>query len=148
MVEHLAIRANDHLKLLCGRSGLYYCLITAIIQRITNPYFNAVQRKSNFVSSKCYAWEIINIKRPMHISTLKVLNFWKFTTYCSLKPLWVRHGGSSAGSYLADPTSPIPSHCASIVETSTLRVNTDHYGAQLGYIRFHHNNLLLYAHQA
>ena len=24
----------------------------------------------------------------------------------------VGHGGSSAGSYLADPTSPIPSHCA------------------------------------
>ena len=36
----------------------------------------------------------------------------------------VRHGGSSAGSYLADPTSPIPSHCVSIVMTSTLRVNT------------------------
>ena len=34
----------------------------------------------------------------------------------------VGHGGSSAGSYLADPTSPIPSHCASIVSTSTLRV--------------------------
>ena len=34
----------------------------------------------------------------------------------------VGHGGSSAGSYLADPTSPIPSHCASIVMTSTLRV--------------------------
>ena len=34
----------------------------------------------------------------------------------------VRHGGSSAGSYLADPTSPIPSHCASIVVTSTVRV--------------------------
>ena len=33
------------------------------------------------------------------------------------------HGGSSAGSYLTDPTSPIPSHCASIVVTSTLRVN-------------------------
>ena len=44
------------------------------------------------------------------------------------------HGGSSAGSYLADPTSPIPSHCAviilfqrcrsaSIVVTSTVRVN-------------------------
>ena len=31
----------------------------------------------------------------------------------------VGHGGSSAGSYLADPTSPIPSHCASIVVTST-----------------------------
>ena len=35
----------------------------------------------------------------------------------------VGHGGSSAGSYLTDPTSPIPSHCASIVMTSTLRVN-------------------------
>ena len=34
----------------------------------------------------------------------------------------VGHGGSSADSYLADPTSPIPSHCASIVATSTLRV--------------------------
>ena len=34
----------------------------------------------------------------------------------------VGHGGSSAGSYLADPTSPIPFHCASIVATSTLRV--------------------------
>ena len=39
----------------------------------------------------------------------------------------VGHGGSSAGSYLADPTSPIPSHCASIVATSTLRVNTHLY---------------------
>ena len=37
----------------------------------------------------------------------------------------VGHGGSSAGSYLADPTSPIPSHCASIVMTSTLRVNIE-----------------------
>ena len=33
----------------------------------------------------------------------------------------VGHGGSSVGLYLADPTSPIPSHCASIVATSTLR---------------------------
>ena len=32
----------------------------------------------------------------------------------------VGHGGSSAGSYLADLTSPIPSHCASVVVTSTL----------------------------
>ena len=35
----------------------------------------------------------------------------------------VGHEGSSAGSYLADPTSPIPSHCASIVTTSIVRVN-------------------------
>ena len=44
----------------------------------------------------------------------------------------VRHGGSSAGSYLANPTSPIPSHCASIVMTGTLRTkvvgyNSDQY---------------------
>ena len=36
----------------------------------------------------------------------------------------VGHGGSSAGSYLADPTSPILSHCASIIVTSTLRVKS------------------------
>ena len=35
----------------------------------------------------------------------------------------VVHGGSSAGSYLANPTSSIPSHCASIVVTNTVRVN-------------------------
>ena len=40
----------------------------------------------------------------------------------------VGHGGSSAGSYLANPTSPIPSHCASIVVTSTLRVKYDGHG--------------------
>ena len=34
----------------------------------------------------------------------------------------VGHRGSIAGSYHADPTSPIPSYCASIVVTSTLRV--------------------------
>ena len=36
----------------------------------------------------------------------------------------VGHWGRSAASYLTDPTSPIPSHCASIAATSTLRVNT------------------------
>ena len=38
----------------------------------------------------------------------------------------IGHGGSSAGSYLADPTSPIPSHCASVAPTSTLRVKLAH----------------------
>ena len=42
----------------------------------------------------------------------------------------VGHGGSSAGSYLADPTSPIPSHCASIVVTSTVRVKRPLKGAK------------------
>ena len=46
----------------------------------------------------------------------------------------VGHGGSSASSYLADPTSPIPSHCASIVATSTVRVK-DKDGLLLGNIR-------------
>ena len=32
-----------------------------------------------------------------------------------LNPLMVGHGESSAGSYLTDPTSPIPSHCAVII---------------------------------
>ena len=40
----------------------------------------------------------------------------------------VGHGGSSAGSYLTDPTSPIPSHCASIVATRTLRINVIQMG--------------------
>ena len=42
----------------------------------------------------------------------------------------VGHLGSSAGSYIAYPTSPIPSHCATIVTTSTLRVDTcNNWGA-------------------
>ena len=45
----------------------------------------------------------------------------------------VGHGGSSAGSYVADPTSLIPSHCASIVVTSTLRVNASLYYMQQCY---------------
>ena len=35
----------------------------------------------------------------------------------------VGHGGSSAGSYLADPTFPIPFTVASIAVTSTVGVN-------------------------
>ena len=38
----------------------------------------------------------------------------------------VGHGGSSARLHLADPTSLIPSHCASIVVTSTVRINSKH----------------------
>ena len=42
-----------------------------------------------------------HVSRPLHCSTLKTL--------------MVGHGGSSAGSYLTDPTSPISSHCAVII---------------------------------
>ena len=47
----------------------------------------------------------------------------------------VGHGGSSAGSYLANPTSPIPSHCASIVVTRILRVKSDIIICDMVYIR-------------
>ena len=58
-----------------------------------------------------------------HTGCLETLVYQKFLTiYGSFKTLMVRHGGSSAGSYLADPTSPIPSHCASIVGTSTFKL--------------------------
>ena len=62
----------------------------------------------------------------------------------------VGHEGSSAGSYLTDPTSPIPSHCASIVATSTLRVKFSLYRPflhsvtwQVCMIKFHFSCLLL-----
>ena len=44
-------------------------------------------------------------------------------SYCSLKPLCSGMGGSSAGSYLADPTSPIPSHCAVIILFQSVAVH-------------------------
>ena len=73
-------------------------------------------------------WRVASVSRDacvgMYGLSLTVLNFWKFTSYCSIKPLWSGMGGSSSGSYLADPTSSIPSHCASIVMTSTVRANT------------------------
>ena len=48
----------------------------------------------------------------------------------------VRHGGST--SYLANPTSPIPSHCASIVGTSTLKELRDFLqGGNLQYLALH-----------
>ena len=38
---------------------------------------------------------------PESLLTLKVLNFWKFTGYCSLKPLWL-----GMGEVVPDRTSP------------------------------------------
>ena len=84
-------------------------------QVVSQPFQSVIQEVANF----CAAMDTLIDQDEL---TLKVLNFWKFTSYCNLRPLWSGHGGSSAGSYLADPTSPIPSHCASIVVTSTVRV--------------------------
>ena len=35
----------------------------------------------------------------------------------------VGYGGSSAGSYLTDPTSPMPSHCAVIIQFKIVSVH-------------------------
>ena len=56
----------------------------------------------------------------------------------------VGHGESSAGSYLVDPTSPIPSHCASIVVTSTLRVNVEKWASEICTYESHGRILIVY----
>ena len=43
-------------------------------------------------------------------------------SYCSLKPL-CSGMGEVVGSYLADPTSPIPSHCAVIILFQSVAVH-------------------------
>ena len=48
-----------------------------------------------------------------------------------VKTLMVGHGGCSAGSYLADPTSPIPSHCAVIILFTSVPVH------QLSWLALH-----------
>ena len=45
------------------------------------------------------------------------------TVTTQLKTLTVGHRGSSAGSYLADPTSPILSHCAVIILFKSVTVH-------------------------
>ena len=59
--------------------------------------------------------------------TLTVLNFWKFTSCCSLKPLWLGMGEVVPARTSPTLHSPIPSHCESNVVTSTLRVNFRNY---------------------
>ena len=71
---------------------------------------------------------LFNIKYPCNCKltmrlTLKVLNFWKFTRYCSLKSLW-----SGMGEVVPTRTSPTlhppsPPTVHPTVVTSTLRVN-------------------------
>ena len=52
------------------------------------------------------------LEEPVQMGTSHI-TYHIFPSYCRHKTLMVGHGGSSAGSYLADPTSTIPSHCAS-----------------------------------
>ena len=64
------------------------------------------------------------ILTPLPPPSPQVLNFWELTQkwsrwisdwYSSFKLLMVGHGESSAGSYLSNPTSTTPSHCAVII---------------------------------
>ena len=41
---------------------------------------------------KCYDMSVLGSELYSIVLTLKVLNFWKFTSYCSLKPLWLGMG--------------------------------------------------------
>ena len=57
------------------------------------------------IEKKCYLarqWcDFIPVCYPSFLLTFKVLNFWKFTSYCSLKPLW-----SDMGEVVPACTSP------------------------------------------
>ena len=53
-----------------------------------------------------------------------MLNFLKFSSYCSLKPLWSGMGEVVPARTLPTLHPPSPPYCASIVATSTLRVKT------------------------
>ena len=49
--------------------------------------------------SDIFSWPLPSPNK--HTLTLKVLNFWKFTSYCSLKPIW-----SGMGEVVPARTSP------------------------------------------
>ena len=66
----------------------------------------------------------------MTILTLKVLNFWKFTSYCSLKPLWsgMREVVPARTSPTLHPPSPPTVHQLS--RLALLRANLHHWPEQ------------------
>ena len=104
-------------------NSLYFLVIkTSLLCLYSIQVINSVQwcKRENHIDQ---SFHIIHSFLSLRSITLKVLNFWKCSKkwngwiswqLLQLKTLLVGHGGSSAGSYLADPTSPIPSHCAVI----------------------------------
>ena len=75
------------------------------------------------MNSFFYGWFSIDTYETLIGKSLKQISGSILFRSSVFKTLMVGHGGCSVGSYIADPTSPIPSHCASIAVTSTLRVN-------------------------
>ena len=56
------------------------------------------------------------------ILNLKVLNFWKLTSYCSLKPLWLGVGEVVPARTSPTLHPPFPPTVHQFVMTSTVRV--------------------------
>ena len=77
-------------KLNTVRLSWFECCLTAlshsIAHSVSRKTFNCAHNLNNTES----------VTRLMTILTLKVLNFWKFTSYCSLKPLWLGMGDATS----------------------------------------------------
>ena len=74
--------------------------------------------------------------------THTALNFWKLTSYCSLKPLWSGMEEVVLGSYLADPTSPIPPtvHQLSWLALSELKLCGKHSNRRWRQAHYHNEH--------
>ena len=71
-------------KALCSRNrkfAITYALMHCYILVKHNMY-------CIWVTLHMYIWLATKLQKLIYWLTLKVLNFWKFTSYCNLKPLW------------------------------------------------------------
>ena len=91
-----------------GQKPRWQYLLWVSILNISNNIYRYIQITSSFklVLTKCK--RLVNLAFYLNKDyiwvtklTLKVLNFWKFTSYCSLKPLW-----SGMGEVVPARTSP------------------------------------------
>ena len=76
-------------------------------------FYGCIETRTSMVTLK--SAKFLNIHWDM-----EWLDLWQLL---ELKTLMLGHGGSSAGSYLADPTSPIPLHCAVIILVQSVPVH-------------------------
>ena len=106
---HVSIETGPNKKMLLSRLAGW---VRSCVGGWIDGLLVIFQLCSTYTLSRCCLW------------TFKVLTFWnltwKWSGWISWQLLWlktymVKHGGSSAGSYPADPTSPIPSHCVVII---------------------------------
>ena len=104
--------------------GLYYAYVVFILMhnvgsgislhQIDNVHFEQNSPTSYSTASSSFCKARITYKSAKFLE-IPLRNGSMIVTVLYLKTLKVGHGGSSAGLYLADPTSPIPSHCAVII---------------------------------